>query len=102
MLDIAIVAFILLGAVVGFGRGFVVPLAAAGGALLTLAVLYAGPLTGALPTGTAGLGVGAIALFVGGTPFTTGASVGGGGGYRGGIPQRVDHGLGAPPGGAPP
>src|SRR5256712_3396057 len=56
MLDIAIVAFILLGAVVGFGRGFVVPLVAQGGALLTLAALYAGPLTGALPSGTAGLG----------------------------------------------
>ena len=50
MLDIAIVAFIVLGALVGFGKGFVVPLAAAGGALLTLGVLYAGPLTGALPT----------------------------------------------------
>src|SRR5256712_2072146 len=56
MLDIAIVAFILLGAVVGFGRGFVVPLVAQGGAPLTLAALYAGPLTGALPSGTAGLG----------------------------------------------
>jgi hypothetical protein len=71
MADIAIIAFLLLGAVVGFGRGFVVPLAAAGGALLTLASLYAGPLTGALPTGTAGLGVGVIAIAVGGTLFAT-------------------------------
>ena len=71
MVDIAIVAFVLVGAIVGFRKGFVVPLAAAGGALLTLAALYAGPLTGALPAGTAGLGVGAVALFVGGTLFAT-------------------------------
>ena len=96
MLDIAIVAFILLGAVVGFGRGFVVPLAAAGGALLTLAVLYAGPLTGALPTGTAGLGVGAIALFVGGTLFATVASFVVGIVHRVGILKRFDKVLGIP------
>ena len=63
MVDIAIVAFVLVGAIVGLRKGFVVPLAAAGGALLTLAALYAGPLTGALPAGTAGLGVGAVAIF---------------------------------------
>ena len=31
MADIAIVGFILLGAVIGFSRGFVLPLVAAGG-----------------------------------------------------------------------
>src|SRR5256712_11269642 len=96
MLDIAIVAFILLGAVVGFGRGFVVPLAAAGGALLTLSVLYAGPLTGALPTGTVGLGVGAIALFVGGTLFTTVATFVVGIVHRVGFARRFDKVLGIP------
>ena len=96
MADIAIVAFILLGALVGFGKGFVVPLAAAGGAVLTLAVLYAGPLTGALPTGTAGLGVGAIALFVGGTLFTTVATFLVGIVHRVGILKRFDKVLGIP------
>jgi hypothetical protein len=96
VLDIAIVAFIVLGALVGFGKGFVVPLAAAGGALLTLGVLYAGPLTGALPTGTAGLGVGAIALFVGGTLFTTVAAFVVGIVHRVGILKRFDKVLGIP------
>ena len=71
MADAAIVAFILLGAIVGFRKGFVVPIAAAGGGLLTLGALYAGPLVGAVPTGNAGIGVGVIALAVGGTLFGT-------------------------------
>jgi hypothetical protein len=95
VIDVAI-AFIVLGAVIGFGKGFVVPLAAAGGALLTLGVLYAGPLTGALPTGTAGLGVGAIALFVGGTVFTTVGSFVVGIVHRVGILKRFDKVLGIP------
>jgi hypothetical protein len=96
VLDIAIVGFILFGAIIGFGKGFVIPLAAAGGALLTLGVLYAGPLTGALPTGTAGLGIGAIALFVGGTLFTTVATFVVGIVHRVGFFMRVDRVLGIP------
>ena len=96
MVDIAIVAFILLGALVGFGKGFVVPLAGAGGALLTLGVLYAGPLTGSLPTGTAGLGVGAIALVVGATLFTTVATFVVGIVHRVGTLRRFDKVLGIP------
>jgi hypothetical protein len=96
VIDLAIVAFILLGAIVGFGKGFVVPLAAAGGAVLTFAALYAGPLTGALPTGTAGLGVGAIALLVGGTLFTTVATFIVGIVHRVGILRRFDKVLGIP------
>ncbi len=96
MIDLAIVAFILLGAIVGFGKGFVVPLAAAGGAVLTLAALYAGPLTGALPSGTAGLGVGAIGLFVGGTLFSTVATSVVGIVHRIGILKRFDRVLGIP------
>jgi len=96
VLDIAIVAFIVLGAIVGFGKGFAVPLAAAGAALLTLGVLYAGPLSGALPTGTAGLGLGAIALFVGGTLFTTVATFVVGIVHRVGILKRFDKVLGIP------
>jgi hypothetical protein len=59
-------------------------------------VLYAGPLTGALPTGTAGLGVGAIALFVGGTVFTTVGSFVVGIVHRVGILKRFDKVLGIP------
>src|SRR3989442_6375839 len=44
MADLVIIAIMLLGAIVGFRRGFVVPLVAQGGALLTVAALYAGPL----------------------------------------------------------
>jgi hypothetical protein len=96
VLDIAIVGFILLGAVIGFGKGFVIPLAAAGGALLTLAVLYAGPLTGALPTGNAGLGVAATGLFVGATLFTSVAAFVVGIVHRVGFFMRVDRVLGIP------
>src|SRR2546430_6892315 len=96
MVDLAIVAFIVLGAVAGFGKGFVVPLAAAGGAVLTLGVLYAGPLAGSLPTGTAGLGLGAIALFVGGTLFATVATFLVGIVHRVGILKRFDKVLGIP------
>jgi hypothetical protein len=96
VIDLAIVAFILLGAIVGFGKGFVVPLAAAGGALLTLAALYAGPFTGVLPSGTAGLGLGAIALFVGGTLFTTVATFVVGIVHRVGFLRRFDKVLGIP------
>jgi hypothetical protein len=96
VIDVAIVAFIVLGAVIGFGKGFVVPLLEAGGALLTLGALYAGPLTGALPTGTAGLGVGAIALFVGGTLLTTVGSFVVGIVHRVGILKRFDKVLGIP------
>src|SRR5256886_12697108 len=96
MVDLAIVAFIVLGAVAGFGKGFVVPLAAAGGAVLTLGVLYAGPLTGSLPSGTAGLGLGAIALFVGGTLFATVATFLVGIVHRVGILKRFDKVLGIP------
>jgi hypothetical protein len=96
VIDLAIVAFILLGAIVGFRKGFVVPLAAAGGAVLTLGALYAGPLTGALPSGNAGLGVGAIALLVGGTLFTTVATFVVGIVHRVGFLMRFDKVLGIP------
>lgn len=96
MADIAIVAFILLGAVVGFSKGFVIPLVAAGGAVLTMSALYAGPLTGALPSGTAGLGVGAIALVVGGTLFATVGSFVVGIVHRIGVLRRFDKVLGIP------
>lgn len=66
MADLVIVAAIILGAIAGWRKGFVLPLIALGGALLSIATLYAGPLNGIVPPGTAGLGLGAAALFIGG------------------------------------
>lgn len=67
MADLVIVGAIALGAIAGWRKGFVLPLIALGGALLSIASLYAGPLNGVVPTGIAGLGLGAVALFIGGT-----------------------------------
>ena len=100
MADIAIVAFILLGAVIGFSKGFIVPVVAAGGTLLTISALYAGPLTDALPSGNFGLGASAVAIGVGATVF---ARVGGtavGLVHRLGILEKLDHVLGTPLGAA--
>src|SRR2546426_9797422 len=96
MADLIIVAVIALGALVGFRRGFVVPLVAQGGALLTLAALYAGPLTGALPSGTAGLGAGVAALFVGGVVFSTVGSIVIGIVHKLSLLERFDKVLGIP------
>ena len=69
MADLAIVAFVLVGAVIGFSKGFVLPLVAAGGALITTTFLLTGPWSGSLPSGSVGLGAGAIALGLGATFF---------------------------------
>jgi hypothetical protein len=94
--DIAIVALILLGAVVGFAKGFVLPLVAAGGALFTMAFLFAGPANGALPSGNAGLGAGAIALGVGATLFARVGMMLAGLIHRFGFLQKIDKVLGIP------
>lgn len=65
MADIVIIGAVLFGALAGWRKGFVLPLVVLGGALLSIASLYAGPLNGIVPTGTAALGLGAAALFVG-------------------------------------
>lgn len=96
MADIAIVAFVLLGALIGFRKGFVLPLAAQGGAVLTLAALYAGPLTGVLPSGNLGLGAAAIAIAVGATVFGAVASFVVGIVHRVGPLRRVDRVMGIP------
>lgn len=67
MVDIVIIGAVALGAIVGWRKGFVLPLIAVGGALLSIASLYAGPLNGIVPSGAAGLGLGVVALFIGGT-----------------------------------
>ncbi len=66
MADIVIIGAVLLGAIAGWRKGFVLPLIVLGGALLSIASLYAGPLNGIVPSGNAGLGLGAVALFIGG------------------------------------
>jgi hypothetical protein len=94
--DIAIVALIVLGAVIGFSKGFVLPLVAAGGALFTMAFLFAGPASGALPSGAAGLGAGAVALGVGATLFARVGMFIVGLIHRFGLLQKVDKVLGIP------
>jgi hypothetical protein len=96
MLDIAIVGFILLGALIGFSKGFVLPLVAAGGALLAIAFLYAGPFNGAVPSGSVGLGAGAIALGLGATLFARVGMLVVGLIHRFGFLKKVDKVLGIP------
>jgi hypothetical protein len=94
--DIVIVAFILLGALIGFSRGFVLPLVAVGGALFGIALLFTGPFSASLPSGTAGLGAGAIALGVGAMLFARVGMVLVGLIHRFGLLKKVDKVLGIP------
>jgi hypothetical protein len=64
--DVVIIGAVLFGALAGWRKGFVLPLIAIGGAVLSIAALYAGPLSGIVPSGTVGLGLGVGALFIGG------------------------------------
>jgi hypothetical protein len=96
MVDLAIVAIVLIGALIGFRKGFVVPLVGAGGALATMAMLYAGPFNGALPSGAVGLGASAIALAIGATLFTKLGMVAVGIVHRFGFLRRFDQVLGIP------
>jgi hypothetical protein len=94
--DIAIVAFVLLGAAIGFSKGFVLPLVAVGGALFAIAFLFTGPASGALPSGAAGLGAGAIALGLGAMLFARVGMVAVGLIHRFGPLRKVDKVLGIP------
>ncbi len=96
MADIAIVAFILLGALIGFSKGFILPLVAAGGALFAIAFLFAGPFNGAVPSGSVGLGAGAIALGLGATLFARIGMFVVGLIHRFGFLKKVDRVLGIP------
>lgn len=100
MVDLAIVVAIAAGAFAGWQRGFIVPLVIQAGALLSLAALYAGPLNGVVPSGFAGLGMGAAALVLGssilgaiGGAFTSLV-------YRIGVLKRFDKAVGIPLGAA--
>ena len=96
MADIAIVGFILIGALIGFSKGFVLPLVAAGGALFSIAFLFAGPFNGSVPSGSIGLGAGALALGLGATLFARVGMFVAGLIHRFGFLQKVDKVLGIP------
>jgi uncharacterized membrane protein required for colicin V production len=96
MADLVVIGAVLFGAIAGWRKGFVLPLIALGGALLSIAALYAGPLNGIVPSGTAGLGLGAAALFLGGAVL---GRVGGalvGLVYRFQMLRRIDKVVGIP------
>jgi hypothetical protein len=96
MADLVIIGAVLLGAIAGWRKGFVLPLIALGGALLSIAALYAGPLNGIVPAGTAGLGLGAVALFIGGTILGRVGGVLVGLVYRVPVLRRFDQVVGIP------
>ena len=96
MADIVIVGALVFGAIAGWRKGFVLPLIALGGAVLSIAALYAGPLNGIVPSGTAGLGVGAVALFLGGTILGRVGAVLVGLVYKVAVLRRVDQIVGIP------
>jgi hypothetical protein len=100
MADVVIIGAIALGAIVGWRKGFVLPLISLGGALLSIATLYAGPLNGMVPSGNAGLGVGAIALVIGGTILGGVAGVLVGLLHRVAMLRAFDHVVGLPLGAA--
>jgi hypothetical protein len=96
MADLVIIGAVLFGALAGWRKGFVLPLIALGGALLSIAALYAGPLNGVVPSGTAGLGLGAAALFIGGAVLGRVGGVLVGLVYRFQMLRRIDKVVGIP------
>jgi hypothetical protein len=64
MLDLAVLAIVGVSAFAGWRKGFLAPLFAIGLSLLGLYAIYNGPVAGAMPTGTAGLGLGVVAVGV--------------------------------------
>jgi colicin V production protein len=96
MADLVIIGAVLFGALAGWRKGFVLPLIALGGALLSIAALYAGPLNGIVPSGTAGLGLGAAALFIGGAVLGRVGGVLVGLVYRFQVLRRIDKVVGIP------
>ena len=96
MFDLGIVALVAISAFAGWRKGFVAPLFAVGLSLLGLYALYNGPATGALPTGTTGLGLGVVvvgfaASIVGRVGAIIVSLV-----HRVGLLKAADHTLGVP------
>ncbi|MGH2491206.1 MAG: CvpA family protein [Candidatus Limnocylindria bacterium] len=96
MADLVIIGAVAFGALAGWRKGFVLPLIALGGALLSIASLYAGPLNGIVPSGTAGLGLGVVALFIGGAVLGRVGGVLVGLVYRVQVLRRIDKVVGIP------
>jgi hypothetical protein len=98
--DIALGIALAAGAFAGFRKGFIVPLVAQAGALVSLWALYAGPLKGAVPAGATGIGLGLGAVVLGSS------ILGAIGGvlvrivYRVGVLEKLDKVLGVPLGAA--
>jgi len=66
MVDIAIVAVVVIGMVIGWRKGFITPVIAQVGAALGLWTVFNSPLAGNLPSGPVTLGGGAAAAIAGG------------------------------------
>ena len=64
MVDLAVLAIVAVSAFAGWRKGFLAPLFAIGLSVLGLYAIYNGPAAGAMPTGTAGLGLGVVAVGV--------------------------------------
>src|SRR4029079_18746790 len=96
MFDLVVLAVVALAAFAGFKRGFIAPLFAISLSLVGLYAVYAGPGAGAVPTGTAGIGLGVVLVGVASTLLmrigSTLVSVV----HRIGILQKTDRGLGVP------
>lgn len=100
MADIAIMLAIAAGAFAGWRMGFVVPLLIQAGALLSLGALYAGPFTGVVPSGGAGLGMGLGVLVIGSSLLGAVGRLVMGVIYRFGVLARFDKVAGIPLGAA--
>ena len=61
-LDLAVIAAVVIGAIAGWRRGFIMPLVAVGTGLVGLYALYAGPGATVVPSGTAGIGLGVLII----------------------------------------
>lgn len=64
MFDLVLAAIVLIAAFAGWRKGFIAPLFAIALSLLGLYAIYAGPAAGAVPSGTAGLGLGVVVVGV--------------------------------------
>ena len=100
MADLVIIAAIVAGALAGWRKGFIIPVVAQSGAALGVATLYAGPLSGAVPSGVAGIGTGVAALALGGTVLGRVGSFVAGLVYRFAMLRRIDRAAGIPLGAA--
>ena len=96
MFDIGIAVLVAVSAFAGWRKGFIAPLFAVGLSLLGLYALYNGPAAGALPSGTAGLGLGVVVIGFAASIIGRVGSVLVGLVQRVSILKAADHTLGVP------